>query len=68
MAEEVEIMDTTENVAEKQEEVRPACEELAEGRSVAEMDDKGDENEPQVAEPGMKVAKGYNRYSQNMEL
>ena len=66
MAEEVEIMDATEKVADNQEEVRLACEEVAEEKSVAEMDDEADENRPQVAVPGMEVACGYNRYAQDL--
>ena len=68
VAEEVEITDATEEVAENREEVRPACEEVAGDIDVAEMDDEADEVEPHVAEPGMKVAEGYNRYAQDMVL
>ena len=68
VAEEVEIKDATEEVAELRDKVRPTCEEVAKGKSVAEMDDEADEVEPQVAEPGMEVAKGYNRYTQDIEL
>ena len=67
VAEEVGIMDATEEVADNREEVKPACEEVAEDKSVAEMDDVADEVEPQVAEPGMEVACGYNRYAQDLE-
>ena len=63
VAEEVEITDATAELADNREEVRPACEEVAEDKSVAEMDDEADEDEPQVAEPGMEVACGYNRYA-----
>ena len=66
VAEEVEITDTTEEVADDQEEVRPTCEEVAEEKSVAEMDDEANEDEPQVAVPGMEVACGYNRYAQDL--
>ena len=68
VAEEVEITDATEEVADNREEVRPACEEVAEDKSVARMDNGADEDEPQVAEPGMEVASGYNRYAQDIEL
>ena len=67
MAEEVEITDATEEVADNRKEVRPACEEVAEEKSVAEMDDEADEDEPQVAEPRMEVACGYNRYAQDLK-
>ena len=66
VAEEVEITDGTEEVADSREEVRPACEEVAETKSVAEVDDEAEEDEPQVAEPGMEVACGYNRYAQDL--
>ena len=66
VAEEVEITDATEEVADDREEVRPACEEVAEEKSVAKVDDKADEDEPQVAVPGMEVACGYNRYAQDL--
>ena len=66
MAEEVEITDATEEVADSREEVRPACEEVAEEKGVAETDDEAEEDEPQVAEPGMEVACGYNRYAQDL--
>ena len=59
VAEEMEITDATEEVADNREEVRPACEEVAKDKSVAEMDD--------VAEPGMEVACGYNRYAWDLE-
>ena len=61
MAEEVEITDATEEMADDREKVRPACEEVAEDMSVAKVDDEADEVEPQVAEPVMEVACGYNR-------
>ena len=66
MAEEVEIKDATKEVAENQEEVRPTCEEVAEEKRVVEMDDEADKDEPHVAELGMEVASGYNRYAQDM--
>ena len=66
VAEEMEITDATEEVADNRENVRPACEEVAEEKSVAEMDDEADEDEPQVAVPGMEVARGYNRYAQDL--
>ena len=62
----MEITDATEEVADNREEVRPACEEVAEEKTVAEMDDEADEDEPQVAVPGMEVACGYNRYAQDL--
>ena len=65
VAEAVEIMDATEKVADNREEVRPACEEVAEDKRVAKVDDEADEDEPHVAEPGMEVASGYNRYAQD---
>ena len=68
MAEEVGIKDATEEVAENRDEIRPACEEVAKGKGVAEMDDEADEDEPLVAEPGMEVAEGYNRYAQDLEI
>ena len=42
-------------MADNREEVRPACEEVAEEKDVAKMDDEADEDEPQVAVPGMEV-------------
>ena len=66
VAEEVEITDATEEVADDREEVRPTCEEVAGEKSVAEMDDEANENEPQVAVPGMEVACGYNKYAQDL--
>ena len=68
VAEEVEIAEATEEVAEIWEEVRPTCEEVASGKGVAKMDDEAEEVQPQVAEPGMEVAKGYNRIAQDIEL
>ena len=68
VAEEVEIKDATEEVAEIRGEVRPACEEVAKGKEVAEVDDEADEDEPHVADPGMEVAEGYNRYAQDIVL
>ena len=68
VAEEVEIKDATEEVAEIREKIRPACEEVAKGKEVAEVDDEADEGQPQVAEPGMEVAEGYNRYAQDIML
>ena len=68
-AEEVEKIDATEEVAEDREEVRPACEEVAEKeaedepyRVVAWFVGKR-RVEPQVAEPGMEVDEGYNRFA-----
>ena len=49
MAEEVEIMDTTEEVAENQVEDRPTSEEVAREESVAEMDHKADRVQQRVA-------------------
>ena len=66
VAEEVEIMDATEEVADDREKVRPACEEVAEDKGVAELDDEAEEVEPQVAEPGMEMAYEYNRYAQDL--
>ena len=66
VAEEVEITDATEEVADDREEVRPTCEEVAEEKSVAEIEDEADEDEPQVAVPGMEVACEYNRYAQDL--
>ena len=68
VAEEVEIREATEEVAEIREEIRPTCEEVAKGKSVAEVDDEADEDESHVAEPGMEVAEGYNRYAQDLEI
>ena len=48
-------------MADNREEVRPAYEEVAEDMSVAKVDDEADDDEPQVAVPGMEVACGYNR-------
>ena len=68
VAEEEEIKDATEEVAESREKIRPACEEVAEDMSVAQVDDEADKIELPVAEPGMEVAKGYNRYARDIEL
>ena len=66
VAEEVEITDATEEVADNREEVRPACEEVAEDDGVAKTDNEADEVEPQVAEPGMEVASDVNRYAMDL--
>ena len=66
MAEDVEILDATEKVADDREKVRPACEEVAEDKRVAEVDDEADEVEPQIAEPRMEMACKYNRYAQDL--
>jgi len=69
VAEEVEEMDATEEVADSRKEVRPACEEVAEEL----MEDEPQQNvavfiemdrvEPQVAEPRMEVDERYNRFA-----
>lgn len=41
---------------------------MAEESGVAKVDDKADEIQPQVAEPGMEVAEGYSRYAQDIVL
>ena len=66
VAEEVGIKDATEEVADNREEVRPACEKVAEEEGVAMMDDEADEVEPQVAEPRMEVASDVNRYAMDL--
>ena len=68
VAEEVGITEATEGVAESRGKIRPACEEVAEENEVAKVDDEADEDQPQVAEPGIEVAEGYNRYAQDIVL
>ena len=58
MAEEVGVKDATEEVVDHLEDIRPACEEVAEDESVAKVDDEADEAVPQVAVPGIEVACG----------
>jgi len=69
VAEEVEKMDPTEEVADNREDVRPACEEVAEEMMEDEPHQTVaviiglDKVEPQVAEPGMEVDRRYNRFA-----
>ena len=64
VAEEMEIPDATEEVANICEEVRLAYEVVAEEMSVAQMNDDADEDKPQVAVLGIEVACECNRYAQ----
>ena len=62
----MELPDATEEVADNRMEVGPACEEVADGRGVVTPAGGPavvvDVTQPQVAERGMEVADGHNRY------
>ena len=66
VVEEVGLLDTNEEVADDRMEVGPTCEEAADGRGVVSPAGVAavvvDVTQPQVAERGMEVADGHNRY------